>query len=279
MRIAVSGGTGFVGQALVPELAKRGYDLSLLGRKNILTPAPHLNRCEAIIHLAALAHSDHPDNALLEQVNFDLPLALADAALEAGVKRFIFVSSILAIAGNSGVLTTDMPHAPVTAFGAAKARAEGALLKKPGIEVVIARAPLVYSPQGRGNIARLKKLAQRGIPLPFGAIRNKRTMVSRENMVDGLIHLLEAPSELVAGRVFHITDNQPLSLSQLMEKIMMPEPVRMFNAPPGLIIGTTRLLAGRATADKLFGDLLVDGSSMREIGWVPTPVNRQDKDE
>lgn len=278
MRIAVTGGTGFVGQALVPELARRGYDLSLIGRKNIRSPAPHLNRCEAIIHLAALAHSDHPNTELLEEVNFELPLKLADAAIAAGVKRFIFISSIFAIAGNPSPLHAAMPRAPTNVYGSAKARAEEGLLAKSGLEIVIARAPLVYAPDARGNIARLKKLAQRGWPLPFGAINNKRSMVSRENMVDGLIHLLEAPSEQVAGRVFHITDDQPLSLPELLRKVMAPEPVRLFNAPAGLVRGATRLLAGKDTADKLFGDLLVDGSSMRDIGWSPISAGRSSSD-
>lgn len=275
MRIAVTGGTGFVGQALVPELARRGYDLALIGRKNIRSPAPHLNRCEAIIHLAALAHRDHVDDALLDDINRQLPLMLADAAIEKGVKRFIFVSSIAAIEGNQGELRPDMPYAPLTPFGRSKAEAERALLEHAGLEVVVLRAPLVYGPEARGNIAKLKQLARLGLPLPFGAIRNQRSLVSRQNMVDGLIHLLEAPREKVAGRIFHITDAHALSLPDLLRTVMAPDPVRLFNAPSGLVKGATRLLAGKDTADKLFGDLLVDGSSMREIGWSPTQADER----
>lgn len=270
MRIAVTGGTGFVGQALVPELARRGYDLALIGRKNIRSPAPHLNRCEAIIHLAALAHNDRVNDELLDDINRQLPLMLADAAIEMGVKRFIFVSSIAAIAGNTPPLRADMPHAPLNAYGRSKADAESGLLQKTGIEVVIVRAPLVCGPNARGNIERLRNLARRGIPLPFAGVNNRRTLLSLENMVSALTFLLDAPSEKVAGKIFHITDPAPLSLPQIVRHAAAPDPARLFWAPPGLVAGAARLVMGAETSEKLFGDLEVDGSSMRDIGWTPS---------
>lgn len=269
MSIAITGGSGFVGQALVAELAGRGHDLKLITRTNIESPVPHLSGCDTIIHLAALTHAGSTDEELFDAVNRRLPLRLADAAIAAGVARFVFVSSIAAIEGNSAPLRADMPHAPLTPFGRSKADAETGLLQKTGIDIVIARAPLVYGPNEKGNIGRLRRLGRSGLPLPFAGIHNKRTLVSLKNMSDGLAFLATAPAEDVAGKIFHITDPAPLALPELMRKVMAPDPVRQFWVPGTVLKAGIGLMAGRDTVNKLLGDSLVDGAALRAIGWTP----------
>ncbi len=175
MRIAVTGAGGFIGSALTQMLAGEGHEVLPLSR-NALS-SRDLSGVETVVHCAALAHrtgAERPDAATFDAVNHRLAVELATRAKAAGVKRFVFVSTIYTVAGNPSPLTPDMPLKPRDDYGRAKARAETDLRELSGIEIVIARPVLVYGPGARANLKALIRLCDSGLPLPFGLANNRR---------------------------------------------------------------------------------------------------------
>ncbi len=187
MKIAVTGAGGFVGSALTQMLAGEGHDVLPLSRNKLSDP--DFSSVETVVHCAALAHrtgTERPDAATFDAVNHRLAVDLAARAKAAGVKRFVFVSTIYTIVGNPSPLTPDMPLKPRDDYGRAKARAEADLREINGIEIVIARPVLVYGPGARANLKALIKLCNSGLPLPFGLANNRRSFVSLENVARAL---------------------------------------------------------------------------------------------
>ncbi|MEX2482701.1 MAG: NAD-dependent epimerase/dehydratase family protein [Gammaproteobacteria bacterium] len=279
MRIAVSGATGFIGTHLVPYLRARGHTVVTIGRRDFTDNLREkLLECEAFIHLAGLTHVGAPAVHELEATNFALTLAAAEAARDAHVPRFLFVSTINVVAGNRGVLRPDDPINPKSEYGATKAKAEAALLSLPGIEMVVLRPPLVYGPGAKGNLERLTRLCLTGLPLPFGCVENRRSMVSITNLESVLLFLAEAPSVSVDGKIFHVADGRPLSLREIALTIR-----RAASLPPRLVpvpvapMKSALALAGRSyLATLLFDDLLVDADALSAIGWEPVPFEEAD---
>ncbi|NVM41880.1 NAD-dependent epimerase/dehydratase family protein [Ochrobactrum intermedium] len=278
MRIAVTGAGGFIGSALTQMLAGEGHEVLPLSR-NALS-GPDLSGVETVVHCAALAHrtgAERPDAATFDAVNHRLAVELAARAKAAGVKRFVFVSTIYTVAGNPSPLTPDMPLKPSDDYGRAKARAETDLRELSGIEIVIARPVLVYGPRARANLKALIRLCDSGLPLPFGLANNRRSFVSLENVARALTFLSVAPAQKVAGRVFHLAEPQPRSTKELVTKLRaaLGKPSRLVPVPP-VVMRLLLSAAGKSGLyDQLYGDLVADTSSLIEAGFDYLPGDRQ----
>lgn len=278
MRIAVTGAGGLIGSALTQMLAGEGHEVLPLSR-NALS-GPDLSGVETVVHCAALAHrtgAERPDAATFDAVNHRLAVELAARAKAAGVRRFVFVSTIYTIAGNPSPLTPDMPLKPRDDYGRAKARAETDLRELSGIEIVIARPVLVYGPGARANLKALTRLCDSGLPLPFGLANNRRSFVSLENVARALTFLSVAPAQKVAGRVFHLAEPQPRSTKELVTKLRaaLGKPSRLVPVPPVVMRLLLSVTGKSGLYDQLYGDLVADTSSLIDAGFDYLPGDRQ----
>ena len=290
--ILVTGATGFVGQALCAELSRRRMEYRPVSRGSrpgfvaIGAMDSHTDWSDAlagvdtVMHLAARVHvmneSAADPLAAFRAVNVNATVNLARQAAGAGVKRFVFLSSIK-VNGEGTVAgkpfrASDVPH-PEDAYGRSKLEAETALLAisaETGMEVVIIRPPLVYGPGVKANFASLMKWAARPFPWPFGAVRNRRSLVYVGNLVDFM--LLCAKHSSVGNRVFLISDGDDLSIGQLIAKLSLAAGRKawMLPVPPALLEGLAALLGRRAAAQRLLGSLQVDIGETRAVtGWSP----------
>lgn len=274
--LAITGASGFVGRGLTALLDAEGREWRALDRAILADEAAcqaALTGCSAVIHLAGLAHRtgpDAPDEAEFYRVNTELPVILAQRAADAGVKRFVFVSTIYVLSthGIEPLKPSDTPR-PVGPYAEAKAEAEAALLANTDIEIVVLRPPLVYGPEAKGNLARLEKLAALPVPLPFGAVRNRRDMIGRTNLAHALAFLADAPD--AAGQVLHIGDGTPVSLADLIcwMRARKGRSPGLFPVPEGLVRTALRLALGEQRTGQLLDDFRVDDSALRALGWTP----------
>ncbi|HEX2543521.1 MAG TPA: NAD-dependent epimerase/dehydratase family protein [Ramlibacter sp.] len=289
-RIAVTGASGFIGRPLVRHLHACGREVTAVSRH--AWPAPAGVRCvhvpaysehalhdafagaDAVVHLAALAHRRNAPEADFASSVAAVDTAVRAAAL-AGVRRFLFMSSI----GVNGTLThgrpftEDTPPQPVEPYARSKVRAEQAVISgcsAAGMEYVILRPPGVYGPHMRGNIGLLVKLVRKGVVLPFGAIRNARTMVGIDNLVDLVMRALDHPA--AANQLFLAGDGEDLSTTQFIRHLGegVGKPARLLPVPPSVLTLGATLIGHRRVANGLCGDLQVDTSKVRRLlGWNP----------
>lgn len=295
-RILVTGATGFVGPALVEELARAGHQVRVALRRDApVLPGveytitggigpetdwrPALIGVGTVVHLAARAHvGDTGPDALarFRQVNSLGTKRLAEAAAASGVRRFVFLSSVKAMGESSppGRPLSEVDLArPEDAYGRSKREGETALLDVAagcGMEPVILRAPLVYGPGVKGNFLRLLRLVDRGLPLPVGAVANRRSLVARANLVCALRQCVEA--EAAAGQIFLVADGEDLSTPELVRRLAraLGKTPRLLPVP-SVVLRTAGRLAGRpAELARLTGDLAIDASLIRaRLGWRP----------
>lgn len=276
-RIAVTGSSGFIGQAVVQNLRTGGHCVTSVSRKELASV--DLSTVETIVHCAAIAHrkgAGEPSPQEYDDINHRLTVALADRARVASVKRIIFISTINVVAGNTGPLSPSMPYSPTTEYGRSKAAAEQSLLRLPGIEPVVLRPPLVFGAGAPGNLRTLMKLCALPVPLPFGLVQNVRSLVSIESLARAIDFLASAKSEAVAGRVFHVSD-QPISTSEIIRHARkgMGRNPGLVPVPPMVMRWALNLTGRSFMADQLLGDLVVDSSDLVELGWQPAPDFRR----
>lgn len=292
--ILVTGAGGFVGTAVVAELAKQGmsyravtrtpregfYCIGDIGPRTDWTVA--LDGVDTVIHLASRAHVMNEtavDPAThLRSVNVDSTLNLASQAIRAGVRRFVFISSIK-VNGEATMpgrpFTAEDTPCPQNLYAQSKLAAEQglfALASKPGadFEVTVIRPPLVYGPGVKANFATMMDWVNRGIPLPLGSVNNKRSFVYVGNLADLII--LSAIHPKAAGQVFLVSDDEDISTTELFRKMaralrrsswMMPLPTPLLNFGAAMI-------GQRAVTSRLTDSLQVDVTKTRELlGWVP----------
>lgn len=239
-----------------------------------------LQDVEVVVHTAARVHvmdesSDDPLQAF-RRINVFATLDLARQAAEAGVSRFVFISSIK-VSGEQTRLgmpfrPDDVPR-PADPYGVSKREAEDGLLAlaaESGMEVVIVRPPLVYGPGVKGNFASMIELLDKGVPLPLGAVYNKRSLVGIGNLVDLIILCLDHSA--AANQVFFVSDDEDLSTTEMLRCVAeaMGKPVRLVRVPASMLqIGAT-LLGKKAMAQRLLGSLQVDITKTRGLlGWTP----------
>lgn len=295
-RLLITGVSGFVGQSIVSALGTHSeFSLRGTGRSTAsyvvsdyhqadLAPntnwEPIVSGVDVVIHCAARVHimDDKVSDPLAEFriVNVAGTLNLAMRAVEAGVSRFIFISSIKV---NGEGTTHGLRYRendvsmPEDAYGVSKCEAETALLelaKTSNMEVVIIRPPLVYGPGVNGNFLSLLKLANTGFPLPLGAIHNQRSMVYVGNLVDLIIRCIDHPA--AANQVFLVSDNRDLSTTELLRMIRadMNLPARLLPVPSALLRLLGRLTGKGQVIERLCDSLQVDVSKARKLlEWEP----------
>ena len=297
-RIVITGVGGFVGQPLSRYLANQGHLVTGTVRKlatdNTLASGVSVTETgdlesfeawpellvgvDAVIHLAARVHvMGENSTAALEKyrkANVSVTENLLQASAAAGVRRFVFLSSVKAI-GEGGVeaYREDTQPEPSDPYGISKLEAEQAveaIRKETEIETVILRLPLVYGPHVRANFLRLMKLVDRGFPLPLASVRNSRSMIFIGNLVDALRICLQ--HEQAAGEIFMVSDGEDFSTPGLIKSIAgaMDRKPRLMACPPMFLKLAGTLFGKGQVAQRILGSLRVDSSKIRsQLDWVP----------
>lgn len=292
----ITGASGFVGRAVGGVLLKRNVLITLGVRSQVAANSiaigmidgatnwsVALQQCHVVVHLAARVHVMHDTEtdplAAFRAVNVQGTLNLARQAAAAGVKRFVFISSVKVngeVTSPGRPFTPDDIAAPQDAYGISKMEAEQGLRQiaaDTGMEVVIIRPPLVYGPGVKANFAALMRAVQRGWPLPLGAVYNQRSLVALDNLVDFIITCTTHP--LAANQTFLVSDGQDLSTTRLIREMAQAAgvPARLLPVPVPWLRVAARVLGKADSVDRLCCNLQVDISKARTLlGWMP-PVS------
>jgi UDP-N-acetyl-alpha-D-quinovosamine dehydrogenase len=295
--VLVTGATGFIGSAVLQGLSGRSFSViagtrsavhSFDGIKSInlgdlsLSPdvSSSLDGVDVVIHLAARAHimNDTALDPLAEfrRVNTNATLNLASQAATAGVKRFVFLSSIKVngeFTRGKQQFTSDDNSIPDEPYALSKYEAEQGLLelaKTTNMEVVIIRPPLVYGPGVKANFASMMKWVNKGVPLPFGAVHNHRSLVALDNLVSFILHCIEHPK--AANEIFLISDDEDISTTELLYKVSnaFGKTSFLIPIPVSFMTFVAKLFGKGDMADRLFSSLRVDSSKARNLlAWKP----------
>lgn len=301
MRILLVGASGFVGSGLVAPLLARSHQVTAAVRKlkadldsrvtqdlvhGLSTEQdwqPLLKGQDLVIQLAARVHimDDKSSDPLTEfrKVNVDGTLNLARQAAVAGVRRFIFISSIKVNGEGTSISApylADAQPAPVDPYGISKMEAElslRALAAETGMEVVVIRPVLVYGPGVKANFLNMMRWLDKGVPLPFGAIHNRRSLVALDNLVDLIMTCIDHPA--AANQTFLVSDGEDLSTTELLHRMgaALGKPARLLPVPSWLLETGAAVLGKQALSQRLCGSLQVEiGKTQKLLNWTP-PVS------
>ena len=296
LQILVTGANGFVGRALCSETLARGAAVRGVSRATCDLPIgvdnvvvgcidgstdwlSVLADCEVVVHLAARVHvmQEATADPLKEfrRVNVQGTLNLARQTAAAGVRRFVFISSV----GVNGAETFQRPFtahdevAPHSPYAVSKYEAElglQALAAETGLEMVILRPPLVYGPNAPGNFGSLMRWLQRRVPLPLGAIHNQRSLVALDNLVDLIVICLTHPA--AANQTFLVSDGEDVSTTELLRRMgqALGRPARLVPLPASILKLAAALMGKLGVAQRLCGSLQVDiDKTRRLLDWTP----------
>jgi nucleoside-diphosphate-sugar epimerase len=308
-RVLVTGADGFVGKYVCRKLIASGFiphagvrtlqlwpelqrvvpgltDYSLLGD---LSANPDLRGplagVSAVVHLAARVHvmRESAGDPLREyrRVNVDATKSLALAAVAAGVRRFIFVSTVKVHGESTSTepFREEMTPNPEDAYAVSKLEGEEALrslASESGLEVVIVRPPLVYGPGVRGNFLRLIRLVDRALPLPWPKTENSRSMIGADNLADFLVRCVDHPR--AAGKSFLVKDSEDISTRELIRRLArhLARPVRLVPVPEALIRLAARLTFKEEAVNRVLDSLVIDSHrAQQDLQWAP-PVPLDD---
>ncbi len=301
-RVLLTGASGFVGRAVLGRLVHADRPLTLAVRSAERSSSDEtvrefvvgdmtahtdwrgaLENVDVVVHAAARAHVMREDTAdplkAFLSTNTDAALALARQAASAGIRRFVFVSSIKVHGERTRVdkpWRESDPFAPEGPYAISKQRAErglAALCSGSGMELVCIRPPLVYGPGARGNFLALTEAVRRGVVLPLGSIDNRRSLVGLDNLADLIMTCIDHPA--AAGHSFFASDGEDLSTPDLVRRlaISMNRPARLLPCPLPLLQVFGTLLGRRDAVDRLCSSLRLDISLARDVlGWTP-PVS------
>ncbi|KVV50784.1 NAD-dependent dehydratase [Burkholderia ubonensis] len=300
-RLLVTGANGFVGRAVCRLALQRGYQVTALVRRaggcidgvrewvhdardfdGLAAAWPAGMQADAVVHLAARVHVMHDESAdpraAFGATNVSGTLRVADAARAHGVSRFVFASSVKAIAElDSGVpLTEDVTPDPQDEYGRSKLEAERRLVTLDGLDVAIVRPPLVYGPEVRANFLRMMDAVWRGIPLPLGAVAARRSIVYVDNLADALLRCAIDPR--AAHECFHVADDNAHSVTELLQAVgdALGRPARLFPVSPATLRFAGWLTGRSAHFDRLTGSLQLDtAKAHRILGWRPLHTTRE----
>jgi len=294
MRILVTGASGFVGRALVEDLAAQGHRVRAAMRQpadifsrtvevvavsDLARPLewrPLLSDINAVVHLAGIAHiTSGIAEDLYDRVNRVATAALAAAAARDRIERLVFVSSIRAQAGpacDHPLTETDAPH-PVDAYGRSKLAAEEAI-RGASLPFTILRPALIYGPGVKGNLADLVQLARSPWPLPFGALRNRRSLLARSNLVAAIHLALVAPAML--NETYVVADLEPLTMAGIVAALRegLGRGPRLIPVPPSLLALALEATGRAHLWDRIGGNCIVDPAKLLAAGWRPLTDTR-----
>ena len=295
----VTGASGFVGSAVVERLASMaGCTVMALVRRDGVAlqatvcpvkagmdylagePLP-LSGVDVLVHCAARVHvmSDASSDPLTEyrKVNVVGTLKLAEQAAQAGVKRFVFISSIKVNGEGTRPgqpYTADDVPSPVDPYGVSKMEAEQQLrllAQSTGMEVVVIRPVLVYGPGVKANFRNMMSWLDKGVVLPLGAIGNQRSLVALDNLVDLIVTCMTHPA--AAGQTFLASDGEDLSTTELLRRMgaALGKPARLLPVPAILLEWGAALIGRKSIGQRLCGSLQVDITKTRDLlGWGPS---------
>lgn len=297
LTVLVTGANGFVGRVLCRTLQERGHTVRAAVRQAAVAPgiagepivvgsidaktewSLAVRGVDAVVHVAARVHvmreTESDPLQAFRNTNVHGTAALANAAAAAGVERFVYVSSIK-VNGEATFdkpFTADDPPSALDAYGVSKQEAERGLrdiARLTGLQVTVVRPPLVYGPGVGGNFLRLLKLIRRGIPLPFGSIENRRSMIYNGNLADALVAC--ATHANAAGKTYLVRDAEDLSTGGLVRRLAreMGTPARLWEVPPGILRGAGALIGRTAEVDRLIDSLVVEVSAIEhDLHWSP----------
>lgn len=297
MRVMVTGASGFIGRALVKRLLDEGrYEVRIATRRHSdegdmqrvdvahipdVSASTHwrsaLTGVDVVIHLAARVHLQRADaeaRSDFRRINVDGACNLARQAAVAGTRRLIFLSTVKVHGeGGARAYREDDTLQPEDAYAVSKHEAELGLREiaaQTGIEIVVIRPPLVYGPGVKANFRTLIRVIEMGIPLPFGAVDNRRSIVALDNLTDFIATCITHPN--AAGEAFLISDGEDLSTPELIRRLAraMGRPARLFSVPPALLAKAATIAGRGALAQRLLASLQVDPSKARErLNWAP----------
>ena len=298
MNILLTGASGFVGKATLAQLRRLpGTHIRLALRQPLADFEPQqqhlisgidanthwtsaLQGIDTVVHLAARVHvmrdTATDPLAAFRAVNVDGTLALARQAVELGVRRFVYVSSVKVLGEStapSSAFTEDSPTDARDPYGISKLEAENglkSLAAQTGLEVVILRPPLVYGPGVGANFQALMRAVQRGVPLPLGAIHNQRSLVAVQNLASAICLCTHHPQ--ASNQTFLVSDQDDLSTPELVRAIAkaLGRPARLLPVPQPLLSVLGKLTGRSAAIQRLCGDLHIDSQKISQLlGWQP----------
>lgn len=296
MRVAVTGGNGFVGRELARISKSFGIEVVPLVRRVSGLPneivvgdlqsadarnlAGQLKDIQAVVHLAARTHVMNKAGGQAAEytaTNVNGTETIASAAIAVGVSKFVFASSIKVNGEQTGeghcFSGLDTP-APEDDYGRTKLQAEvllSAMAAQTGMDLVILRPPLIYGPGVTGNFGRLVTAVRRGVPLPFGRLDNRRSLISVRNFAEAILCSLRRPE--MADTVFTLADGKDVSTRTLVQAIghAVGRPARLIPVPPSIIRGLGELVGKRDEVRRLTGDLRVETErAVQQLGWTPS---------
>jgi nucleoside-diphosphate-sugar epimerase len=295
--IVVTGATGFIGRHLLPTLYSQNLQVILATRRHPINQLSYnykiinvgeinettnwldtLKEVDTVVHLAARAHqlNDQAIDPEVEflRVNCKATSNLAKQAIASGVKHFVFISSIGAMATLSDqLLTEESPCHPDSPYGRSKLQAEKALIEQcqeSQMTWTILRPTLVYGAGNPGNMERLMKLVTPGLPLPLGSINNQKSFLYVGNLVDAIVTCLDHPN--AKNQTLIVSDGEDLSTSELIRRLgkALGKSPLLLPVPPELLRLTTKLLGKADIGDRLLGSLQVDSNKIRQmLDWTP----------
>ncbi|MBI3703670.1 MAG: NAD-dependent epimerase/dehydratase family protein [Rhizobiales bacterium] len=288
-RILVTGASGFIGRALVAELANAGHSVRAAMREpadifaqsveviavsDLTRPIewrPLLKEVETVVHLAGTARAG-PEIAehVYDRVNRLATAELAHTAKAVGIGHLVFMSSIRAQSGPDStriLRETDTPN-PTDAYGRSKLAAEEAV-RAAGVPFTILRPALIYGPGVKGNFARLMELARKPWPLPFGLCRNRRSLLGRRNLIDAVHLVLASPAS--KGETYVVADPMALTLAEIVAALRAGEGRRagLWPVPPALIALAASAVGRAQEWQRAKGTLVADPTKIIDAGWKP----------
>jgi UDP-glucose 4-epimerase len=291
--VLITGASGFVGRHVAPALARAGWSVRRAVRAAegledevvIKSIGPEtaweaaLEGVDAVVHLAARVHHKYEEHAvqLYRNVNIAGTLHLARSAATAGVRDFVFLSTVL-VHGRSndgrGAFSEGDVLTPRGLYGMSKAAAEAGLktlARDTAMNISVIRPPLVYGSGAKGNFALLARAVNLGLPLPFAAIRNQRAFLAVQNLSSFILWRLVHPDHASNFEIFLVADSEQVSTPEFIDRLARAagRRARLFAMPPGLLSSMFAAMGRQDTSDSLFGSLELDISKAMSTGWRP----------